>query len=58
MLEAKELVQECLAKTIQDDSAASACLERLTASLSTMAKGFKEGLMAQMALKKTSEEAA
>ena len=43
MLEARELVQECLAKTL-DDSAASASLERLTVSLNALASGFKDAL--------------
>ena len=44
MLEARELMQECIARSL-DDSAASASLERLTTSLNAMATGFKEALM-------------
>ena len=53
MLESRELIQECLAKAL-DDSAASASIERLTTSLNDMAKGFKEGLVT-MARQKSSE---
>ena len=53
MLEARELVHECLARSV-DDSAASAAFERLTTSLNDMAKGFKEALVT-MSRQKLSE---
>ena len=56
MLEARELVQECLAKTL-DDSAASASLERLTMGLNGLASGFKDALVT-MARQKSSEQEA
>ena len=56
MLEARELVQECLAKTL-DDSAASASLERLTMGVNGLASGFKDALVT-MARQKSSEQEA
>ena len=54
MIEAKMLVQTCLARGLED-SAANACLERLATSMKQLAEGLKEGLI-MMAKAKSQED--
>ena len=56
MLEAKTLIQGCLARSIED-SAVTACLERLSNSMDEMARGLKDGL-ATMANAKEAQTAS
>ena len=56
LLEAREFIHECLARST-DDSAASAAMERLTSSLNDMAKGFKEALITMSRQKMSEQEA-